>query len=116
MPPREHIMNPGDLLVHYLKAYEAKDLPTIETLLADQVRLQDWNLTALGKAAVLAETEKNFNGAKHLRIDILRVYAIGRHAAAELRILVNETIELNVVDVISLDEQGKVDAIRAYKG
>lgn len=109
-------MTPADLLVHYLKAYEAKDLRVIETLLADAVRLQDWNLIAVGKAAVLTETQKNFDDARQLQIEILRVYGAGRHAAAELRIVVNETIELNVVDVISLDEQGKVDTIRAYKG
>lgn len=110
------LMNPAELLLRYLKAYEAKDLRTIETLLADAVRLQDWNLTAVGKSAVLAETRKNFDDAKQLDIEIVRVYGAGRHAAAELRIVVNETIELNVVDVISLDEQGKVDTIRAYKG
>jgi len=38
-----------EVLATFLKAYEAMDIDTIASMLAENVRLQDWNLTAQGK-------------------------------------------------------------------
>jgi len=56
-------MKPIDVLAAFLQACEAKDIEAIAPMLADDVRLQDWNRTALGKQAVLAETSKKFKPA-----------------------------------------------------
>lgn len=109
-------MSSADLLLTYLRAYEARDLSAVGALLADDVRLQDWNLAVEGKAAVLAETQRNFDQAEHLLIDVLSVYAGEGGAAARLRIVVNHRIELEVVDTIAVNAAGQVSSIRAYKG
>lgn len=109
-------MTPIDLLLAYLRAYEARDLGAIAALLSEDVRLQDWNLVAQGKAAVLAETQRNFDEAEHLQIDVLSLFAGEGCAAARLRIVVNRQIELEVVDTITVDAPGRVLSIRAYKG
>ncbi|KPF67138.1 hypothetical protein IP84_13310 [beta proteobacterium AAP99] len=104
----------------YLAAYAAKDLDAIAGMLADDVVLQDWNLRVQGRAAVLAETQKNFDAARSLSIELLYVFvAADAHpsrAAAQLRIVVDERIELAVVDALHFDAQGLICAIRAYKG
>lgn len=56
--PERKITQATDVLAAFLKAYEAKDINAIALMLADDVHLQDWNLTAQGKPAVLAETRK----------------------------------------------------------
>lgn len=107
---------PSEVLLAYLRAYEARDLATIRSLLADDVRLQDWNLIAEGLADVLAETQKNFDAASHLDIEVRQCYEAGRTAAAELRITINHESHLDVVDAIRLGADGRIVAIRAYKG
>jgi hypothetical protein len=109
-------MNPADLLLSYLRAYEARDIDAVGALLSDDVRLQDWNLAVQGKAAVLAETQRNFDDAAQLQIEVLALYTGEAGAAARLRIVVNAAIELEVVDTITVDASGRVSSIRAYKG
>ena len=103
----------------YLQAYAAKDLQTIAALLAPGVVLRDWQLRVVGRDAALAETQRNFDAALGLQIEILRLHATEASAVAELRIAVEgsaQTVELFVVDVLDFDAQGRISAIRAYKG
>jgi ketosteroid isomerase-like protein len=109
-------VKPAEILSAFLNAYEAKDLDAIALLMTDEVCLQDWNLEARGKAAVLLETKKNFDQAERLQIEVLDFYEGVGCAAARLRITVNRTIELEVVDTIVVDADGKISSIRAYKG
>lgn len=116
MRPRVAQMPYKELLLAYLNAYQAKDLKAIASMLADDVLLRDWNISVSGKTAALAETERNFAAAGQLEINVLMVYEAADGAAAELQILVNGTADLRVVDALSFDAQGKITAIRAYKG
>lgn len=103
----------------YLQAYAAKDLQTIAALLAPEVVLRDWQLRVVGRDAALAETQRNFDAALGLDIEILRLHATEASAVAELRItvqLAEQTVELFVVDVLDFDAQGRISAIRAYQG
>ena len=105
-----------DALLRYLDAYARRDLAAIAAMLAPDVRLQDWNLSAVGVDAVLAETRRNFDAVARLQIEVRRVFGAGACAAAELTIRVDEDIVLDVVDVLDFDERGRIRAIRAYKG
>jgi hypothetical protein len=109
-------LKPIDVLTAYLKAYESRDIDAIGAMLADDVRLQDWNLVAQGKNAVLADIRKNFLDAQHLEIEVRELYEGNGCAAARLRIVVNRSIELEVVDTIVVNLEGKVLSIQAYKG
>lgn len=109
-------VNFDQLLRQYMAAYELKNLDGIADMLADEVHLQDWNLEARGRAAVVLETRRNFEAAETLEIEIRRVFVSAPHAAAQLRIVVNSGITLDVVDVLSFDEHGKITSIHAYKG
>jgi ketosteroid isomerase-like protein len=109
-------LKPSEILAAFLKAYEAKDIDAVARMLTDDVHLQDWNLEASGKEAVLAETKKNFLDAQHLQIEVRQLYEGTGCAAARLRIVVNKSVELEVVDTIAVNPDGKVSSIRAYKG
>ena len=109
-------VKPIDVLAAFLKSYEEKDIDAIAAMLAEDVHLQDWNIEARGKSAVLAETRKNFDDAKHLEIEVCQFYEGAGCAAAKLRIVVNKSIELEVVDTVVVNSDGKVSSIRAYKG
>jgi len=74
-------VQPIEVLAAFLRAYEAKDIGAIASMLSDDVRLQDWNLVAQGKEAVLAETSKNFLQADQLQIEVRQLYG-GQDCAA----------------------------------
>lgn len=109
-------MNDHSLLRQYLAAYARKDLDAIEAMLAEEVTLQDWNLAVKGKAAVLRETRNNFESARSIAIEILREFDNGPDSAAELRITVDDSIQLDVVDIVRVNTHGLVESIKSYKG
>ena len=80
------------------------------------MRLRDWKLFVVGKAAAVAETAKNFASAQSIAIEVLGIYENQSTVSAELRIVVDGSIELYVVDVIDFNAQDQIQAIRAYLG
>ncbi|MEO0584801.1 MAG: nuclear transport factor 2 family protein, partial [Bacteroidota bacterium] len=64
----------------------------------------------------ISETRKNFHEADTIAIEVLAMYENEDTVAAELKIIVDATEELYVVDVITLNAEGKIKAIRAYLG
>lgn len=110
-------MSPAaDRLRRYLAAYAARDLSAIEGMLAEDATLQDWNVAVQGKAQVLAETRRNFDAASRIEITERRMFSQGDTAAAELHIVVDGAVALDVVDVVQFDATGAVRQIRSYKG
>lgn len=109
-------MSPRDLFLQFLADYAAKDIDAIAATLAHDVSLRDWNVSVHGAEAVLRETLKNFRGARSIDIEVLAVYEAAQSVAGELRIVVDQDIELHVVDIIEFDARSKIVAIRSYKG
>ncbi|NKI33539.1 nuclear transport factor 2 family protein [Croceivirga thetidis] len=105
-----------ELCLYYLKKYAEKDFKAMQELFAENIILRDWKIRVVGIDKALAETKKNFEEAQTITIEILSTYENLDTVAAELKILVNGTEELYVVDVITFNAEGKVISIRAYKG
>lgn len=108
--------NHTEIFQKYLELYAEKDLEAIAAMLADDVHLRDWNISVRGKTEALRETAKNFAEADSLEIRVLELYENASTVAGEVHIVVNGTIELHVVDVVAFDAEGKIKAIRSYKG
>ena len=105
-----------EICIHYLEKYAEKDLNSMEELFADDIVLRDWKIRVEGKEKALAETRKNFEAADAIEIEVLSTYESKDTVAAELKITVNTTEELYVVDVITFNSEGKIKSIRAYLG
>lgn len=105
-----------ELASKYLAAYAAKDLATIAELISESVSLQDWNVSGQGAKFFLNETEKNFQDAEKIEIQVVQLLLDENTVAARLLIVVDDSIELEVVDVITFDENAKIAALQAYKG
>ncbi len=105
------------LLCHsYLNSYADKDLTAIEAMFANDILLRDWKISVLGKEKALAETKKNFESANTIEIEILTTYENQNAVAAELKITVDDSEVLYVVDVITFNATGQISAIKAYLG
>lgn len=105
-----------DRFLAYLRAYESREIDRVAELLADGVSLRDWKIAVRGKAAAVAETRANFESSRSIEIQPLRLFEGESSVAGELRIVVDGSIELFVVDVLDFDAQGKIVAIRAFLG
>lgn len=101
---------------YYLKCYEEKNLKAINDMFADSIHLRDWKISVNGKQDAILETKKNFSNATSIQIDILDCFSNQNVVAAELKIIVNESEELFVVDVITFDQKGLISSIKAYIG
>lgn len=115
MPENTQLKN-ANLLAAYLDAYASRDITRVAAMFDDDIHLRDWNISVVGKPAALAETQKNFESARSIKIETLQVFHAAHSVAAELRIVVNEAIELHVTDVVQFGESGLINAIRAYRG
>ncbi|WP_281542807.1 nuclear transport factor 2 family protein [Maribacter aestuarii] len=105
-----------EICLNYLQKYEEKDIKSIENLFSEDIVLRDWKILVYGKKNALRETRKNFAAAYSIAIDVLFTYENNNTLAAELKITINDSEELYVVDVISINSDGKISSIRAYLG
>lgn len=104
------------LCLDYLEKYAEKDLDGIQEMFSENIVLRDWKIRVEGKEKAIDETRKNFKAADSIAIDVLSVYENTDTVAAELKITVDSTEELHVVDVITFDSHQKIQSIRAYLG
>lgn len=105
-----------EISLSYLKKYADKDLSSIETMFSNDIVLRDWKIRVEGKENALKETRKNFENADTIEIEVLSTYENKNTVAVELKITVDTSEELYVVDVITLNKEGKISSIRAYLG
>ena len=85
-------------------------------MFADNIILRDWKIRVSGIEKALEETHKNFQAADSIDIDVLNTIEENRTVAAELKIVVDRTEVLHVIDVLTFDSENKICAIRAYLG
>ena len=109
-------MTNKEICIYYLTKYAEKDIDVMEQLFADDIILRDWKIRVQGKSLALQETQKNFNNADTIQIQVLSTYENDHTVAAELKITVDQTEELYVVDVITINKERKISSIRAYLG
>jgi ketosteroid isomerase-like protein len=105
-----------EICLSYLKKYAEKDLNGIEEMFSEDIILRDWKIRVEGKGNALKETRKNFENANSIEIEVLSTYENKDTVAAELKITVDYTEELYVVDLITINCNGKIISIRAYLG
>lgn len=109
-------MSLKEKFIAYLDAYARKDLDAISAMFSDNILLRDWKISVRGKEAAVAETKANFLSADSIDINILHIYESPNAVAGELVITVDRTEILHVVDVVTFDEDRKINSIRAYLG
>ena len=112
MPIRSNL----SLCREYLQKYAEKDIEAMTALFSDTIVLRDWKIRVVGKLLALKETQKNFDAVSSLDINILETYENKNTVTAELKITINGSEELFVVDVITFNKEGKIASIRAYLG
>ncbi|WP_421713152.1 nuclear transport factor 2 family protein [Alteromonas abrolhosensis] len=109
-------MNNSEKFKSYLLSYQNKDIEAVSKLFAPDIHLRDWKISVHGKAIAISETQKNFNNASSLEIETLNIMENENSVSGELKIIVNQTEVLYVVDVLTFNNAGLISSIRAYLG
>ncbi|GGG53781.1 hypothetical protein GCM10011414_24330 [Croceivirga lutea] len=102
--------------IKYLEKYAEKDMDAMKSMFAEDIILRDWKIYVEGKNEALRETQENFEAADSIVIEVLKTYENEDTVLAELKITVNKTEVLYVVDVITFNTAGEIASIRAYLG
>lgn len=116
-----------NLLTKYFLAFQEKDLFTISELFSDDIVLKDWVVKLNGKEKVLKFNEEVFGKFETITISFDNffhcdsVFLIDSTQEAEcnmfacpIRIILDD-ISLDVLDLISFDNKGKIISVTAYK-
>ena len=104
-----------NLVNEYFSAFESKNLKKLEELFSDTIKLIDWDLHMIGKDQVLKANKNIFNSVTTIKIVIERLIKNQNTVAAEIKILIDDSIWLNVLDIIDFNDQRKIEKITAFK-
>lgn len=104
------------LATQYFEIFSRKDLDGLGVMFTGDVTLRDWEISAAGIDDVLAANKKIFDSVESIQVTPLHLYQDTNTVAAEISIVVNGTIHLKVVDIITFNDSGKISSIKAYKG
>ena len=103
-------------LINYFQTFSNKDINGLSEMFSDDVRLSDWDIMEFGRKNVLIANQKIFDSVETITVKPINFYFDDDNTAAvEILVVVNETEILEVVDVISFNENGLIDSIKAYK-
>lgn len=102
--------------LNYFESFSEKNITKISEAFSEDISLQDWDITALGRVDVLAATEKIFDSVRSIKVMPIRLLCEDTTVVAELEITIDSQIKLFVVDVLDFNTSGLITRIRAYKG
>jgi hypothetical protein len=105
----------SQIALMYFQSFCKKDVASLEVLFSDSIILTDWEVQIVGKDNILKFNQNFFNSVNTIRIDVDKV-AVGLDTViAEIKVILNNSVSVAVVDVIEFDQDNKIKHIRAYK-
>jgi len=99
----------------YLNAFGSKDIDKLSDLYSDDVTLRDWETTITGKDNLLKANKDFFDTVQNLDVVVGGLCINHATIAAEIIIHIDDE-SLLVTDIITVNGQGYISSIRAYKG
>ena len=103
------------LIKNYFTFFSKKDISSLDKLLADNVKLIDWEISANGKKEVLDANKKIFSSFKSIYVELKEIFIKDMTAVCLLEILVNNKDKIKVVDIIKFNNDNKIILISAFK-
>jgi ketosteroid isomerase-like protein len=117
-------MNYRETLEQYFKAFSNKDLDLLSEMFSDDVTLVDWENNATGKSDVLEVNRKIFDSSPQISVTPIQYYESENSYAIKIEVNitdpndsdddVEDTFAMNVIDIISFDENGLIKSVEAY--
>lgn len=103
----------------YLAAFAAKDIETLDSdIYSEDVVLSDWTDEFIGKDNVLNANKKLFSDVEQIGIHIKNIAYNNKTIFVNFDLVLNNKnskVELSVVDIIEINDVGKISHITAFK-
>ena len=104
-----------ELVTKYFEDFSNKDLEKLSDIFSEEIILQDWDILAEGKQNVLEANKNIFNSVDTISINLNEIYIDDSVATCIIEIVINDEETLKVIDIIKIDNDGKIKEISAYK-
>lgn len=101
-----------DITNLYFNALNNKEINTLSKIYSKNINLIDWDLCISGKNKVLEANIQLFKNK--FRIDVLSSNEIKHKTFNEIILKINN-VSLNIIDIITFDENLKINEIKAFK-
>ena len=105
-----------ELTLKYFKDFSSKDISSLKEVFANDIVLRDWEIEAEGIEAVIEANKNIFNNVTSIFVEPQNLYQEENIIIAELKIIINKSESIYVVDIIEFNYQEKIKRIFAYKG
>ncbi len=105
-----------NLCKNYFKVFSEKNIDELTKLFSKNVTLKDWENSASGLIEVLKVNKKIFKSVNTIEVKPINIYSDNNTVISEIEIFIDKSDKINVVDIISFDQEGKILSITAYKG
>jgi len=99
----------------YVEYFALKDIDSLAKMFTNYITLHDWDINVSGKSDVINANKEIFSSVRKINVNIVSIYSCERTVVAQLDIVINESKKLDVVNIISFDNEGKILAIQAFK-
>ena len=118
-----------DKVLQYFKDFSNQDIEALSEMFSEDIHLCDWNIDVTGKENVLREIQKIYDGVESITIKPVYFYSNDKNWFAYEILIEGQTvgvyagstwqegdpINLEVVDVIHINDNGLIESIKAYK-
>ena len=108
--------NIKDAALFYFKTFSEKNIDGLREMFDNNVTLRDWDIDKKGIESVLKANLNIFQNVKTINAIPQNIISENNFVFAELKIVVNDSDELKVVDLIEFNKKGKIISIKAFKG
>lgn len=98
----------------YFENFSNKNIKGLQSLLNETCLLIDWDVIIEGRNLILENNANFFNEVESLSVDVKGISELNDKVLCEIVINIDD-ISLEVVDVLSFDENLLIKKIHAYK-
>ena len=105
-----------EITLKYFKDFSNKDISSLKKVFANDIFLRDWEIEAKGIDAVIKANQNIFNNVISILVDPQNLYQEGNIVIGELKIVINDSEIIYVVDLLEFNKDNKIKRIFAYKG
>ena len=109
-------MESKDIVLGYLESFSKKNISTLKDFFSNDITLRDWEIEANGIDAVIEANKNIFNNFKSIFVEIKNLYQEENIVIGELKIIINQSETLLVVDIFEFNEKKEIKRIFAFKG
>jgi len=108
-------MNKVALIKQYFENFSNKRIDLLEQMFSQDVELTDWEISAKGISQVVAANQKIFDSVETITVDVGVLAETDETVFAQISVIVNSSVTIKVIDVITFDQEGKISKVSAYK-